>query len=142
VTTSSWVTDVEPELGRCEVAEVEITTTGPLFNGGAARAMQAFVEDGTQTIADQGVVLVQQRLGEVLKNPTGYYQSRIDTVRRDNYADVWDSGVIYGNWLERGRSGTRFRGYATFRRAAQELDARAGQIAEQVMPPYIARMNG
>lgn len=120
--------------------EVEVTKSGPLFDGGAARAMTAFVEDATQTTADHGVVLVQQRLGEVLKNPTGFYQSRIDTLRQGNYSTVWDSNVIYGNWLERGRAGTRFRGYATFRRATQELDNRAPQIAEQVLPKYLARM--
>jgi hypothetical protein len=122
--------------------DVEVTTSGPLFDGSAERAAEAFNEDAARTVADEGVVMVRQRLAGVLKNPSGYYESRIDTLARGDYAEVWDSNVVYGGWLERGRSGSRFKGYATFRIVSQQLDARAVQIAESVLPPYLARMNG
>jgi hypothetical protein len=58
---------------------------------------------------------------------------------------VTDSGVIYGPWLEgtgsRNRT-TRFKGYATFRKAAQELDRRAFRIAAAMLDRYVRRMNG
>ncbi len=78
--------------------------------------------------------MVLERLGHVLRHPTGYYESQVRTeMRSDSEAFVTDGGVVYGPWLEGTGSRnetTRFKGYRTFRTIAQELDARATELVE------------
>lgn len=126
--------------------ELQAETSGPLFDGRAVRAVDGFLNEAEERVADQGVNRVQQRLNVVLRNPTGFYESRVVSERaREDWA-VTDSGVVHGPWLE-GESSrnqtTRFKGYRTFRTISQELQADAATIAEQqVLPTYVARMNG
>jgi hypothetical protein len=51
--------------------------------------------------------------------------------------------VIYGPWLEgvgsRNRT-TRFKGYFTFRRTAQQLKSRSTAVANGVLRRYLSRM--
>jgi hypothetical protein len=122
----------------------DVEAHGPLFDGRAHGAVREFLTESTRQAADEGVALVRTNLGRVLKHPTGYYASR---VRADQVSGgrvrVWDSGVVYGPWLEgvgeRNRT-TRFKGYATFRRTTQQLQARAGGIAQAVLRRYLGRM--
>lgn len=88
--------------------------------------------DAERAVAQQGVNMVQRRLGSVLKRPTGHYRSKVVTQRRADDWAVTDSNVRYGPWLESGRSrrSTRFRGYHTFQMVGQQLQGRAGNIAE------------
>lgn len=121
-----------------------VTTSGPLFDGMAARILDGMDADIERQVAAAGVDAVRARLGEVLKHPTGYYESHITaTPTGHEDVDVTDRGVIYGPWLEgtgsRNRT-TRFKGYATFRRVAQRLDERAQGIAERVAGAWIGRM--
>lgn len=125
--------------------DVHVNNSGPLFDGRADAAVDAFCDASEEEIAQEGYNLVQTELGHVLKNPTGRYQSRVQTDRAGGDWEVNDDGVIYGPWLEGVESRnqtTRFKGYATFRRMAQALDARATQIAERVLPPFLRRMGG
>lgn len=116
---------------------------GPLFDGRAAAAVEAFLNAAKDDIAQEGVNLVQRRLGQVLKNPTGFYESRITTERRSDDRAVTDSGVVYGPWLEgvgsRNQS-SRFKGYRTFRETTQELQAAAPDIAEGLLRQFTGRM--
>lgn len=124
--------------------KTEVRSAGPLFDGRADAAVDAFLDEAQQDVADAGVNMVQAELGRVLQNPTGYYQSRVVTDLSTEDPRVTDSNVVYGPWLEgvesRNRT-TRFKGYATFRRVTQVLQARAGQIAQQTLPQYLRRMN-
>lgn len=117
--------------------------SGPLFNGEAAKAIQDFQEASEDAIADFTVNEIQAELGQVLKNPTGYYKSKIQTNRQTDDISVNDGGVVYGPWLEgvgsRNKS-TRFKGYATFRRVTQRINNQAGQISQRVLPRYLRRM--
>jgi hypothetical protein len=127
------------------MAEVqfEVTTSGPLFNGSAQGAAAHFLETAVGSVADAGVDMMHQQLGAVLKNPTGYYESRITSLTRGSYGEVNDSNVIYGGWLERGRTGTRFSGYHSFRVVTQQLDAKAVSIVtQQSLPEFLRRLNG
>lgn len=116
---------------------VSVSTEGPIFDGSAIAAVRSFVDESEPTLSSQGARDVRARLKTVLRNPTGYYESRI-THDRDT---VSDGNVIYGPWLEgvgeRNRT-TRFKGYATFRLVAQALE----QKAERVLQPQIRRMLG
>lgn len=76
---------------------------------------------------------VHARLGRVLQHPTGRYQSTVDVVHAaDPYVD--GEGTVYGRWLE-GESSrnaeTRFKGYATFRRVALDVERGSGDIMDR-----------
>ena len=123
--------------------EIKVKKHGPAFDGRAAKAVDDFRLAAKEEVADQAVNEVQATLGHVLKNPTGYYSSRITTNRQQNDFAVTDNGVVYGPWLEgvgsRNQT-TRFKGYATFRKVAQKIQRQAGDIAERVLPQYLRRM--
>lgn len=125
--------------------EVTIKTkaSGPVFNGEAQRLMNAYTDDAEQEVADYGVTEIHRELHVVLRNPTGYYESQIQTERASPTL-VTDGNVIYGAWLEgvgsRNKT-TRFKGYFTFRRVTQRVQAKAIPIAELVLKKYLRRMN-
>lgn len=123
---------------------VDIHHHGPLYDGRAAAAAEQFVHAAEEEIADVAVNMVRAELGRVLKHPTGYYESQIQTDRAGAGWEVNDGGVIYGPWLEgvgsRNAPVTRFRGYHTFRRVFQRVDRQAKHIAERVLPRYLRRM--
>lgn len=116
---------------------------GPIFDGRAEVALLEMCDKIDDEVARAGKAEVLATLGSVLRHPTGYYESQITTTGNGNSTDITDGGVIYGPWLEgvgsRNRT-TRFKGYATFRRVAQQLDAQAGPIAERVADVYVRRM--
>lgn len=125
--------------------DVDVRVSGPLFDGRAVAALDDFADAAEDALAREGVAEVRTVLASSLRNPTGFYESRIrtDFVRGDHVVD--DSGVVYGPWLEGVTSAnqtTGFRGYQQFRRATQALQSRAAQVAERVLPPFLSRMNG
>ncbi len=123
---------------------MSVNLKGPLFDGRAEMAVKAATEQMQVRVAEHGVRLVQANLGSVLKNPTGNYQSHITVDRAGAGARVWDSNVVYGNWLEgtgsRNRT-TRFKGYYTFRKTRAQVDSAAQPICDAVMRQYIGRLS-
>jgi len=121
--------------------EIRVTTRGPVFNGAWRRIMDDLVDDIGREVAEEGVEDVRAMLDRSLRNPTGHYRSRI--MRQGNR--VTDSRVVYGPWLEgtgsRNKT-TRFKGYRSFRRATQRLDARVPAIVTPVVHRAVARLNG
>jgi hypothetical protein len=121
-----------------------VSASGPLFDGRAERAIRDFCDDLTDTVAEEGRVRVLENLSTSLQHPTGNYERHItvDNVAHD-HAQVTDDGVVYGPWLEgessRNRT-TRFRGYSSFRRAAQATDRSVRVTAQIVLAKYIRRM--
>jgi hypothetical protein len=122
---------------------VGIDASGPLFDGRAARIIEAACQDGQDGVADHAVNLIHDRLGQVLRHPTGYYESQIVTDKSREQDVVNDGGVVYGPWLEgvgsRNKS-TRFPGYGTFRLVAQEIERDAGRVAEEAMAPRLREL--
>lgn len=118
----------------------EYKTRGPLFNGSFASEMRRCVEEVDQEVGDETVERIRSRLDRVLKNPTGFYRSRIRAQPRGDLVVVDDSNVVYGPWLERGRGGTRFNGYATFRKVHDEMRRTAPELAERIVTRYVDRL--
>ncbi len=116
---------------------------GPLFDGRADAAAARMCDEIEERIGDEGVAMVRSTLGQVLRNPTGRYESSINASPAGGGVEVNDRGIIYGPWLEgtgsRNRT-TRFKGYATFRRVAQALGGRARTIAEPIVSRYVRGM--
>lgn len=116
----------------------------PILDGRAQRAAAEYCDDVQREIAAHAKREVDRRLVQVLRHPTGYYQSHITLER--GAGDAWvvhDNGVIYGPWLEgvgsRNSPVTRFPGYATFRRTKALIIRQAPQLAQQVMRRYRGR---
>ncbi|MFC8862654.1 hypothetical protein [[Kitasatospora] papulosa] len=122
---------------------VNMNRTGPIRDGRFQRAAGQYSNDLQYAVALHGEDLVQQRLRQVLKNPTGYFQSRITVERGRGGYVVTDGGVIYGHWLEgtgsRNYPVTRFRGYSTFRRVKPLVDRDANRIGRELLARYQSR---
>ena len=122
-----------------------VTIKGPLFDKRAKRHTKTMTEAAVETVAEATENEILSKLGQSLKNPTGFYESRIRTDRTTQGAEVTDSGVIYGPWLEgvssRNRT-TRFKGYAAFRKSTQQMQPRVRRLVAPVMRIYTRRMNG
>jgi len=116
---------------------------GPLFNGQADSASDALCDDMSRDVAQRGVDMVRANLDGVLKHPTGRYRSSIVSTRV-NPSRITDGGSVYGPWLEgtssRNRT-TRFKGYSTFRRTAQQLGATATRGTDQLVASRVREMN-
>jgi hypothetical protein len=126
------------------VSDLEIILTGPLLtNGGEpfirlamSAARQAEYAVGSQALAD-----VQFYLNKFIKHPTPYYETQIHIERMDDLTiSVNDRGVIYGPWLEGTSSRnqtTRFKGYASFRKALQKTESRVQQIVDPIYAHWL-----
>lgn len=123
----------------------DVVMRGPVFNGSAQRALDDYEDDVELDLADEALGLVQDILAANLRNPTGFYQSRVRVSNIAGAPGVTDSGVVYGPWLEgvsHRNQTTRFKGYAAFRRAREAFAATAGDLAERFLPRYLSRMGG
>jgi hypothetical protein len=124
--------------------EVVVKASGPLFDGTASALVQRYTREGGEAVARWGEQEVQRVLEQVLRNPTGYYQSqvRVNRVSNDSFA-ITDGGVVYGPWLEgtsRRNAETRFKGYGTFRRVAKRVEQRADRTFAQVFAQIQRRL--
>ena len=121
---------------------VKTTSTGPLSTPGAAgRVIDSWVGAFADEAAREGLAEVKDILSADLKNPSGYYESRVGVVTSTMGAMVTDSGVIYGDWLESGgRRQTRFKGYRAFQRAAAALRQRLPAIDAATRPRFLEGM--
>lgn len=124
---------------------VAVQQKGAIFNASATRAagvrMTTNINDA---LAQEAVNRIKRRLGQVLQNPTGFYESRIQVERGTRYRGVSDGGVVYGGWLEgvdsRNRT-TRFKGYRTFRIIQQEMARDKERIAQPFVNRFVEEMN-
>jgi hypothetical protein len=123
--------------------DVTADAHGPIFDGRAAKAAAALVDELQWSVGMASISEVQFLLDRSLRNPTPYYETQITIERQASDVVVHDRGIIYGPWLEgtgsRNRT-TRFKGYHSFRRAAQAVDRRVPAIARRIVRRYLPRM--
>lgn len=122
-----------------------ITVSGPLFNAGTTRrVVDGFLDEATREVANQGLANVQLLLDRSIRNPTPYYETQIVVQRMADSRVVHDRGIVYGPWLEgtgsRNRT-TRFKGYASFRRATQQLQLQAPGLVDLVWARWRGRLD-
>lgn len=127
--------------------KLAVDLSGPFFNQPGARlAVRQFLDDTKAEVAAIGEDEIENRLGAVLKHPTGHYKSRVTHNRLQRFNDqvITDGGVIYGPWLEgtssRNRT-TRFKGYKTFRRIRTRLRKQITPIAQANLDRLIGRLS-
>ncbi|MEV0115875.1 hypothetical protein AB0H77_21940 [Streptomyces sp. NPDC050844] len=126
---------------------VEVSFEGPLFDGRAARAMQAAADDAREDIAEFAEEYALTLMGAAFRHPTGYYESMVETTRVSaDVSLVHDNDVIYGPWLEgvgsRNRPRPGFPGYRHWRQTKQLAQARGPQIAERAVQRHLPEMGG
>lgn len=119
---------------------------GPIFDGQAQAIAARMCDEMEREIAQKGVDLVQGRLIQVIRKPTPYYWTQIETIKRRGGTEVTGESVIYHWWLEgkgsRNFPVTRFKGYHTFEITTGVLDARAESLAEPILAQYIPKFGG
>ncbi len=111
---------------------VEVTVNGPLFSGGANERVVLAVEDMVREVTELGMQRLTEAFPTGVPVKTGNYRRNIHPTISGASAQIDDSGVIYGPWLEGTGSRnetTRFKGYSTFRRAEQWLQDEQVPIA-------------
>lgn len=126
------------------IVAINVTTSGPFFDGRADAAAADASEECERSIAILGASMVRTNLNKVLRVQTPFYRLQVEAQPNPPGWKITDQGVIYGPWLEgtgsRNRT-TRFKGYATFRRTVQQINARAATIGSGVVARFMDRMN-
>lgn len=114
---------------------------GPMFDGRAQRALNAYVDHLERRLADEGLEILRGEMHRVFRNPTGYYESRCKVVEGHK---ISDSRVVYGPWLagigSRNYPVTKFKGYDHWIVTRDKLNARKQGIGERLLRRYTGRM--
>lgn len=114
---------------------VDVAQSGPFLDGDPGRVFADAIGQAVKDAGEYGVHALQQQLDAVLVNPTGFYRSQVTyALREDSVAQVTDGGVVYGPWLAGTSSRnerSRFKGYAHWRRAMQDVDDHAVDVVER-----------
>lgn len=123
--------------------DISVTIHGPLFDGAAGHVVRDFLDDATWEVGAQGLADVHRLLDASIRHPTPYYETQLTVQRVDRGVSVNDRGVVYGNWLEgtgsRNKT-TRFKGYHSFRRATQQLQAEVPGLVEPILARHLAKL--
>lgn len=131
-------------MGTLKV-QVRVSATGPLGDGTAHNAVREWIDASKKDIADYTVQQLRAVGMDKTGRGTGRYQAGLRTTLL-SYNDVLiDDPVIYGPWLEgtsRRNESTRFKGYQLWRRAKQQAQSKAAEIAEAKLPEYAERIGG
>lgn len=124
--------------------EVRVPRTG-IFNPALTRSeLYRFLHDAVQSVTSQLKADWMTNLDRSIRNPTPYYETQV-TIQRlsPTVMRVHDRDVVYGPWLEgtsaRNRT-TRFKGYASFRRATQHTRGLVPAIVGRVVRRNLSRM--
>lgn len=121
--------------------DVSTDTRGPLFDGRARAAANAYVNRLERDLADTGRTILLEQLDRVLKTQTPYYTTRIEVVDGNK---IWDNRVVYGPWLagigSRNYPVTKFKGYDHWITTRHILNERKRGIGERLLRRYTGRM--
>ncbi|MGQ4349689.1 hypothetical protein [Streptomyces sp. SAS_275] len=126
---------------------IDIREDGPWFDGRAERAMKDAADDAREDIAEAGEEHALGLMGANFRNPTGYYESNVQTSRVSSDTSlVHDNGVVYGAWLEgvgsRNRARPGFPGYRHWRQTKEFVRSRGPAIADRAVQRHLPEMRG
>ena len=141
---------VEGEVNGDMNLNIQVKTRTKLKDPAARDKFRQEIESGIRTLGQEGEELIAERLrirpAGVYKTVAqagrknaskGFYASRVEREQRGLHMRIHDSRVVYGPWLERGRSGTRFKGYHVFANTATHLRKRAKPVFEKAVQRFI-----
>lgn len=118
---------------------------GPFFSPARGLIVKAGckkIERRAAEVADARVEILHRAF---FRHPTPYYWTRVSAEPRADHWVVTDHGVVYGPWLEgtgsRNRT-TRFKGYRSFRIAAQSMQTNIDVIVDPAVTDLCVGLNG
>ena len=123
---------------------VEVKLRGPLLEGRAPAIITEAIKAAVADVTAEGErdVKLQLRPGHGLVS--GHYRRSIHGETGSAlHGRIHDSNVVYGPWLEGVSSRnqtTRFKGYAMFRNATQQLERKKGALLEHRVRQAVGRM--
>lgn len=123
---------------------VSVSLHGPLLSGTAAAALTEIAHNAINELVDEGEKRVALQLypGHGLRS--GHYRRSIHgDMLSSLHGRVHDSGVVYGPWLEgvsTRNQRSRFKGYAMFRNAYQQLERIKVAVVEKHVQRFMQRM--
>ncbi len=121
------------------VGSVQVKLRGPVLNGQAPPIVKDALKDAIGDLVVEGERKVKLQLYPGHGQITGHFQRSIHGEMASSlHGIIHDSKVIYGPWLEGVSSRnqtTRFKGYAMFRNARQQL----GRIASGVLRSHVSK---
>lgn len=125
--------------------------SGPLFDGQADAAVQAWIKQVKKDGARQAQSIIQskaRRWNRSGRGGTGVAAEHVKTADDGEYYLVYgrnDKGEVWWPWLEgtsRRNTSTRFKGYHAFRLAKNIVAKRIRQLGEDDLRRYIEQMGG
>lgn len=122
---------------------VSTRVRGPVVEGKTAQPVARMIRDVDRAIADETRDTWFRFLKAKVRHWTGAYGRKIHVKHTARQSLVTDGGVVYGPWLEgtaRRNRTTRFKGYASLRRARQDVDKRAERIAQKVIASHLREL--
>ena len=123
---------------------VEVKLRGPLLEGRAPAIINSVIQTVVGDVLAEGErdVKLQLRPGHGLVS--GHYRRSIHGETGSAlHGRIHDSNVVYGPWLEGVSSRnqtTRFKGYAMFRNATQQLERKKGAMLEHRVQQAMGRL--
>lgn len=129
--------------------DIDITFSGPLFDGRAKVALAKMADECQTETAKAVEDTWQSYMDASFRHPTGAYQSHVNIARRGKHlvvSDGWpESRLPYGPWLEgispRNSPVTRFPGYHSLKRAADSVRRDTDAICQPTVDKYIHEAN-
>lgn len=143
----------------------DVTTSGPVFDGGAESLARDGAMDCRHRLADRGAELTRLAFSSSIRVDAGRFLHSVTStevtrtfvtqgsgkaymlpvVVEDSATDivVTTDLATYGPWLEGTGSrneSTRFKGYHGFRRAWEQLTREAPQLVADTLVPFVRAM--
>lgn len=122
-----------------------VTITGPIGDGRIPGMISQMIAEMMTVVANQAYADVRRNLDATIQFPTPYYETQVMVQQQHDDMVVHDRGIVYGPWLEgtsRRNQATRFKGYHSFRKAADELRRQVPQYCQHVASQWLPRLNG
>lgn len=126
------------------VGSMQVKLRGPVLNGQAPPIIKEALKGAIGDLTAEGERKVKLQLFPGHGLVTGNYRRSIHgEVSSSFHGRIHDSSVVYGPWLEGVSSRnqrTRFKGYAMFRNARQQLDRIARAVLQNRVSQALQRL--
>lgn len=125
---------------------VMVKVKGPLLEGRGPGEVKRAIEEAVKDVTAEGERRVKLQLYSGHGLVTGHYRRSIHGELTDSmHGRIHDSKVVYGPWLEgvgSRNAKTRFKGYAMFRNAKQQLEKLKNSIVAKRIGQAVKRLGG
>ena len=121
----------------------EVKISGPFLTGQPERVFRDMFDDALYEVGNVALERWQYHLNASIKHPTPYYETQIIQQRLGMAEVIHDRGIVYGPWLEGTSSRnarSRFKGYASLRKAAGEVEREAPSVLQRVVARHLSRL--